>query len=116
MADILAPSVALGYAVGRIGCLLNGCCFGRACELPWAIRFPDIHDWLYRRKKFDGQVFATYLLGYAVLRSFVELFRGDYSSAHRYSGLTPGQLVSIWILLVGAVLFAWLRRGLPKRG
>ena len=141
VADILAPSVALGYAVGRIGCLLNGCCFGRACELPWAIRFPDIHatggapvhptqiydlllnlgfyfalDWLYRRKKFDGQVFATYLLGYAVLRSFVELFRGDYSSAHRYSGLTPGQVVSIGILLAGVLLFAVLRRASLKRG
>jgi len=34
--------------------------------------------WLYRRKKFDGQVFATYLVSYAILRSFVELFRGDY--------------------------------------
>src|SRR5947209_889619 len=40
-ADILAPSIALGYVFGRIGCLLNGCCFGRVCELPWAIRFPN---------------------------------------------------------------------------
>ena len=40
MADILAPSIALGYVFGRIGCLLNGCCYGRACGLPWAIRFP----------------------------------------------------------------------------
>ena len=40
MADILAPSIALGYVFGRIGCLLNGCCYGRACDLPWAIHFP----------------------------------------------------------------------------
>ena len=40
VADILAPSIALGYVFGRIGCLLNGCCYGRACNLPWAIRFP----------------------------------------------------------------------------
>jgi len=38
--DILAPSAALGLAFGRIGCLLNGCCFGGVCELPWAVRFP----------------------------------------------------------------------------
>ena len=40
VADILAPSIALGHVFGRIGCLLNGCCYGRACTLPWAIQFP----------------------------------------------------------------------------
>ena len=85
---MLAPSIALGSVFGRIGCLLNGCCYGRACDLPWAISFPpgnplgsptypvhptEIYDallnlglyfflaWLFRRKKFDGQIFATYL-------------------------------------------------------
>ncbi len=38
--DIAAPSVALGIALGRIGCLMNGCCHGGACETPWAIQFP----------------------------------------------------------------------------
>jgi phosphatidylglycerol:prolipoprotein diacylglycerol transferase len=137
VADILSPGIALGYAFGRIGCLLNGCCYGRACEAPWAIRFPAEHEthgvpvhptqvydsllnlalyaglaWLYRRKRFDGQVFAVYLMCYAVTRSFVELFRGDYSPAHRYGGLTPAHLVSIGILAAGALLFAVL----SKRG
>ena len=44
IADILAPSVALGSVFGRIGCLLNGCCYGRACDLPWAIHFPADHE------------------------------------------------------------------------
>ncbi len=38
--DIIAPSAALGMAIGRIGCFLNGCCFGGVCDLPWAVRFP----------------------------------------------------------------------------
>ena len=38
--DILAPSAALGMSIGRIGCFLNGCCFGGVCDLPWAVRFP----------------------------------------------------------------------------
>ena len=38
--DIIAPSAALGLAFGRIGCFLNGCCFGGVCDLPWAVRFP----------------------------------------------------------------------------
>ncbi len=40
LADIIAPSVFLGYAFGRVGCLLNGCCYGEPCDLPWAVRFP----------------------------------------------------------------------------
>ncbi len=44
IADILAPSIALGSVFGRIGCLLNGCCYGRACDLPWAIHFPISHE------------------------------------------------------------------------
>jgi phosphatidylglycerol---prolipoprotein diacylglyceryl transferase len=40
LADLIAPSVAIGLAFGRIGCFLNGCCFGGPCDLPWAISFP----------------------------------------------------------------------------
>jgi phosphatidylglycerol:prolipoprotein diacylglycerol transferase len=142
LADVLAPSIALGYVFGRIGCLMNGCCYGRACELPWAIRYPAGHAthpvgglatpvhptqiyesllslclyaalaWLYRRKKFDGQIFATYLVSYALLRSFVEMFRGDYPDYQHFLGgwATPAQLVSIGILATGVVLFWLLHR------
>jgi phosphatidylglycerol---prolipoprotein diacylglyceryl transferase len=145
VADVLAPSVALGSVFGRMGCLLNGCCYGRACGLPWAIRFPpgnpldsptfpvhptEIYDallnlllyvglaWLYRRKKFDGQVIAVYLVGYALLRSFVELFRGDYPERQHYLGgwATPAHLVSIAVLLAGLALLRLLPRQEAKRG
>jgi len=142
LADIVAPSIALGYVFGRIGCLLNGCCYGRACSLPWAIRFPadnplhpptypvhptEIYDallnlvlylglaWLYRRKKFDGQVFAAYLLCYAVTRSFVEYFRGDYGPSHLHGGLTPAHLVSIAIFGAGLALWGLLSRMQPRK-
>jgi phosphatidylglycerol:prolipoprotein diacylglycerol transferase len=39
-ADLMVPSLALGVALGRVGCLLNGCCFGSTCDLPWKISFP----------------------------------------------------------------------------
>lgn len=128
-ADVLAPSIALGNAIGRIGCFLNGCCYGRACSLPWAIRFPashptgglpvhptEIYDvlnnfilylllaWLFRRKKFDGEVFATYLIGYAIIRTVMEYFRGDYPPDQIHYGLTPGELISIPVFIIGLVL------------
>jgi len=132
LADAIAPSIALGYVFGRIGCLMNGCCYGRACGLPWAITFPSVSNgapagvplhptqiydsllnllfygflaWSYRRKKFDGQVFAVYLVGYAVLRSFVEIFRGDYPQHYLGGWATPAQVVSIGILLAGLALW-----------
>jgi phosphatidylglycerol:prolipoprotein diacylglycerol transferase len=40
LADILAPAFGLGIFFTRIGCFLTGCCYGKACELPWAVRFP----------------------------------------------------------------------------
>ena len=40
IADLVAPSIMLGLAFGRIGCLMNGCCYGGLCELPWSVTFP----------------------------------------------------------------------------
>lgn len=40
--DVAAPALALGIAFGRIGCLLNGCCFGNVCDASWAITFPPL--------------------------------------------------------------------------
>jgi len=142
LADVLAPSIALGYVFGRIGCLLNGCCYGRECDLPWAIHFPPGHEtyphgvhptelydsllslvlyaglaWLYRHKKFDGQVFAAYLLCYAVTRSIVESFRGDYTQMHIHGPLhlTPAQLIGIGIFAAGVVLFVVRSRLQPRK-
>jgi phosphatidylglycerol---prolipoprotein diacylglyceryl transferase len=38
--DIVAPCLMVGLGIGRIGCFLNGCCYGAECDLPWAVRFP----------------------------------------------------------------------------
>jgi phosphatidylglycerol:prolipoprotein diacylglycerol transferase len=146
--DVLAPSIALGNAFGRIGCLLNGCCYGRPTDVPWAITFTnplahelsgtplnvplhptEIYDaldnfilylllaWLFRHKKFDGQVLATFLIGYAITRTFMECFRGDYPPDHIHYGLTPGELASVPIFIAGLLLAVLLsRRSEAKRG
>ncbi|MBN2506079.1 MAG: prolipoprotein diacylglyceryl transferase [Verrucomicrobia bacterium] len=135
LADALAPSIPLGQAIGRVGCLMFGCCYGRPTTVPWAIHFPADHPThgvgvhptqiyesllslalyaalatLYRRKRFHGQVFAAYLVGYAVLRSVVECFRGDYTSEFVLGIFTPGQFAGIFIGLAGAALWWRLSR------
>lgn len=143
LADALAPSVSLGHAFGRMGCLMTGCCYGSRCELPWAVSFPFGHPshpatvhpvqvyeallnlalfaalaWLYRRKRFDGQIIALYLLGYACVRAFVELFRGDYPERQMTGFMTPAHWASLVILVLGTGLYVWRRKSAaaPKAG
>ncbi len=130
-ADALAPSIALGYVPGRLGCLMNGCCYGSETGMLWAVHYPTEHSthglgvhptqvydsllnlalflglaWLHRHRKFEGQIFAAYFLGYAITRSIAESFRGDYPPGQYLGGvLTPAHLVSIVIFTAGAVLY-----------
>jgi phosphatidylglycerol:prolipoprotein diacylglycerol transferase len=47
--DVIAPSLAIGTLFGRIGCFLNGCCYGDACQLPWAVSFPRMSPpWMHQ--------------------------------------------------------------------
>ena len=139
-ADALAPSIALGSVFGRLGCLMTGCCYGRVCDLPWAVHFPSGHEthgagvhptqiydsllnlvlyaaaaWLFPRRKFDGQVFAFYLMGYSVLRTVVECFRGDYRPEDRIGFLTPAQLAGLFIGAIGVTLYVILRQCAARR-
>ena len=70
---------------------------------------------LYRRKRFDGQIFGSYLVGYALLRGFVEIFRGDYPQHYLGGYFTPAQLLSAGILTAGAILLWCLSRAKPAR-
>lgn len=129
-ADILAPGLAIGHAVGRIGCLMAGCCYGRECNLPWAVTFHN-HDSLaplniplhptqiyevvgnllifaalmiFRNKKqLDGQVFWIYVLLYGAMRFIIEIFRGDDRGDFIFGIISVSQ--TIGILMIGASVF-----------
>ncbi len=130
VADIIAPSIALGHAFGRVGCFMTGCCYGTATDVPWAVHFPLTHEtrgigvhpvqlyesalnlglyaflaWAFRRRAFDGQTFALYLVFYSFIRAFTEMFRGDYTQFYLGGRATPGQTVSIIIMAAGLILW-----------
>jgi phosphatidylglycerol:prolipoprotein diacylglycerol transferase len=132
--DICAPALALGYAVGRIGCELSGDGdYGEPSDLPWAHAYPDgvvptdekVHPtpvyealamgaialWLWRRRDREppGRLFALYLVAAGVERFLVEFIRRNDAI---FVGLTLAQLVSVAMIAVGA---AWLIRGFPQR-
>ncbi len=104
VADIVAPAIALGEAITRFGCFMNGCCFGTPTRLPWAVRFPtdsfaeavypgaSVHpSQLYtvagavavflvivaldKRKRYEGQLFWTCILLLSAVRFFVDFTR-----------------------------------------
>ncbi len=56
-ADLIAPSLVVGLAFGRLGCLLNGCCFGGVADVPWAVTFPEGSP-SYEDQLFHGEMYG----------------------------------------------------------
>ncbi len=122
MLDFCAPFAALGQAIGRIGCFLNGCCYGRHWD--HGIFFPVHEDTLYptqlfdaagllviffilklqRKKNGQGIIFAQYLMLAPALRFGLEFFRGDHEVL-LYAGLSIYQWVCAGLFLAGLFLF-----------
>ncbi|MFA4989714.1 MAG: prolipoprotein diacylglyceryl transferase [Candidatus Omnitrophota bacterium] len=119
IADLLVPFVALGQAIGRLGCFLNGCCFGKesvyglyspaqgAILIPTQLYSALLLVFIFIALKFlqkyphkDGQILFAYLLLYSVKRFFIEFWRGD--SPTILFGLTLFQLISLAVFLAGA--------------
>lgn len=125
--DLVSPYIALGQAIGRIGCFLNGCCYGKPLSSFPGIRFPGhllkVHPtqiysalalfiafcvlkMLYRRRHFEGQVFALYLIYYSSFRFFIEMVRANPASAF---GLTVYQQISAALFIVSAIMYIYRR-------
>jgi phosphatidylglycerol:prolipoprotein diacylglycerol transferase len=140
VADLFAPSVAIGLAFGRMGCFLAGCCYGKEWAHPLAVTFPAetlgkahmaliptqtlssfkgigiflLLTYLYPKKRFHGQIFFTFLIVYSIARSAIEFLRDDHRGAFLGNTVSTSQLISILIVSVLLVAFA-ARRLRPKR-
>lgn len=127
VADIVAPSLAMGYAVGRLGCFLNGDDYGKPTSLPWAMSFPEgeppttalVHPtqlyeslaslvifallvWFFApRLRGSGSLFGVYLVLAGIERFLVEFVR---TNASGLLGLTQQQWISIALIVVGFVV------------
>ncbi|MBX3022611.1 MAG: prolipoprotein diacylglyceryl transferase [Bdellovibrionales bacterium] len=113
-ADVAAPPIALAYALGRLACFANGCCYGRECLLPWAVTM-DGHlrhpaqlyasGWellllvfllkIEPKCRLSGVLFNIWLLGHAVGRLMMEAFRADPRG-----DLILGFTIGTWMSLV----------------
>jgi len=141
VADILAPSIAIGQAIGRWGCFFAGCCYGVKTDVPWAIVFSDpnslapqgipLHPtqiylsinavvifsilvWLRKRKSFDGQIIWTYGVLYSIGRFIIEYFRGDDRGVAVESLFSTSQFIGI--LIFGISVFMLIAMGRNRTG
>lgn len=138
-ADAAAPAIALGQAIGRLGCLAAGCCWGASCSHPWAITFTDpkaeasvgvplgvplhptqIYEAVglfvlvgllvgFEKRRFPGQTFGLYLVSAAALRFTVELVRGDPRGSV-LGLLSTSQFIAIVLFLLGLGILLTGRR------
>ena len=123
--DLLAPGIIIAQAIGRLGCLMNGCCYGTPTTLPWGLVYTDpqsfgfnggfpthptvVYEIIYcvivfavlmilrKRLKPDGSLFALYLALYAVWRLGIDFLRGGNPF---FFSLHEAQFISIIVLLI----------------
>jgi phosphatidylglycerol:prolipoprotein diacylglycerol transferase len=95
IADVVAPSVALGAGITRLGCFLNGCCYGLACGYPWAVRFPEGHParLLFPESGVHPTQLYASLLGFLTFGALILLARRRPSE---------GAVVCAFLILTGA--------------
>lgn len=125
--DLIAPYAALAQAIGRVGCLLNGCCFGKESSfgiyftvhksvlIPTQIYSSLILIFIFVTLRFlqvrphkEGQIFFTYLLLYSLKRFFIEFWRADNELI--FIGLTLFQIISIVIFCLALIKLIIIKR------
>jgi len=135
MADLVAPYIALGYSIVRIGCFLRGCCYGVVTDVPWALPSSALDDlprhpiqlyssalslllfvYLYLRRNhsgFRGMLMFQYVGLYSLMRFAVEFVREGERLAF---GLTLAQVVSLAVASVTFALMGFLSYRFNKAG
>jgi len=129
-ADLIAPFVALAHSIGRIGCFLNGCCYGKPTDSFLGIS-PSLHSviklwptqiisslgtiliffvlfFIQKRRTFKGQIISLYFILYGIFRFSIDFLRDDlYSVFYQF---TSTQLISIGFIIAGTAFYAYRKR------
>jgi len=135
--DLFAPSLAVGIFFGRLGCFFAGCCYGKACDLPWAVTFTNpqslaelnvpLHPvQLYaaagsavtfavlmlwkKRKTFHGELALLWVMLYSSFRLFEELFRGGVRGDLVFNAYPASQVLALILLIAAAALYPVLKK------
>jgi phosphatidylglycerol:prolipoprotein diacylglycerol transferase len=143
MLDVCSVSLTLAHSIGRLGCLSAGCCHGKATQMPWGIKLYSelvepslrgipIHptqiyesvslmfltlflQYRLNHNKRDGNVFLTYLIIYPIIRSIIEIFRGDSIRGFVIDNiLSTSQFISLLVILSASIFLVIRTKNLKK--
>ncbi|MFQ6673487.1 MAG: prolipoprotein diacylglyceryl transferase [Fidelibacterota bacterium] len=142
IADVVAPAVALGAAVGRLGCFASGDSFGKPTGLPWGVIFGNpmalaptgiaLHPtqiysvitnlavlgmllWWRKRQQFKGELFLVFVILYAITRSVVEVFRNDPRGVYLDGLISTSQIISIVAGTAAVILYVSRRAKFTRK-
>lgn len=117
----MVPALTIGHAVGRFGCFLAGCCYGKETEFFWGIhlhgaqRHPtqllefflllSLGVYLLRSQASKKLLISVYLVSYGVIRIFIEVLRGDEIRG-MWGPLTPSQWISLGLIIAGVFIYS----------
>lgn len=131
--ECIVPFIPLGHAIGRVGCLLAGCCYGCEYEGPLAVYYPNsmmglppdqgyfptplleavlnigvciLLVLIRRKKKNNGDLLMSYLGIYGIVRMITEMFRGDEVRG-KFLGVSTSQWVSIALISLAVAFFVF---------
>jgi phosphatidylglycerol:prolipoprotein diacylglycerol transferase len=141
LADVAAPGVILAQAIGRIGCNINGCCYGQPTSLPWAYVYTNpntaaplgvaVHPtqlyellwdltvfarlfWVFRgHLRPKGSLFAMYLALYSIGAFGIRFLRGDTHPI--FDGIHEGQIIALCMLAITVPFLIWKTRWVSKQ-
>lgn len=139
--DLVALSIPIPWIFAKLGCLFNGCCYGRECSMPWAITFPEgtagapsgvplhpveiyeillilcilgVFTVLSKREQWRGTMLLWFLVLYGLGRAITEFWRGDTADHVHVGPLTLSQ--SICLVVAGvSLLVIYLVHRHPRR-
>lgn len=129
-ANFLTPIASLTYALGRIGCFLEGCCYGKQCTLPWAIN--HLHPTqlymmiaelvllfilLKKEKKtpLNNNLFLHWLIAHSFTRFVIEFWRDDHRGSYFFEVLSVSQVISIIITLIATLYIILMKKRQPTK-
>jgi phosphatidylglycerol:prolipoprotein diacylglycerol transferase len=131
LADLFAPGIALGQAIGRIGCMVQGCCYGVSIQLPgleetgWIYPTQAMHGVAnlliallllnldeHGRKPFDGFLFLLYALLFSTQRLLIDFLRDPatspvFAAGMPFEGMHVVRVISVVSIVLAAIVLAW---------
>jgi len=132
MLDILAFTTLIVHSIGRLGCFFGCCCYGKPTDSAVGLAFPRTHGvkvhpsqlyeitalilialillYIKRKQQFKGQLFVLYVIFYALIRSFLELFRGDKRGFIIDDVLSHSQFIALLLVSIAIVFYIRLKK------